>query len=257
MNVLVRLIHSSLGQKYLMAVSGLVLVGFVCGHMVGNLQVFLPPPVLNRYAHFLQSNLELLWLVRLVLLTLLGIHVWTAFRLWAANRAARPVAYAGPVTAYGSTAASRTMLASGLIIAAFVVYHLLHYTVKVESLNGTAIAFHQLREPGTGYPDVYAMMVAGFRVWPVSLFYIVGVTLLCFHLSHGLAAMFQSLGLRNPVYAPLIGKLAKTVAIVLLVGYLSIPAAVLLGWGRDYLNRVIEHSAPAASAQTAGKEAAK
>lgn len=257
MNVLLRLIRSSLGQKYLMATSGLVLVGFVCGHMVGNLQIFLPPPALNRYAHFLQSNLELLWPVRLVLLTLLGIHVWTAFRLWAANRAARPQAYASPVTAYGSTAASRTMLVSGLIVAAFVVYHLLHYTVKVESLNGTPVPFHQLREPDTGYADVYAMMVAGFRVWPVSLFYAVGVTLLCFHLSHGIAAMFQSLGLRNPVYAPLIGKLARTVAVVLLAGYLSIPTAVLLGWGRDYLNEVVEHSARVVAAPTAGKEAAK
>lgn len=243
MSAWIRLVRSTLGQKYLMAGSGLVLVTFVCGHLLGNLQFFLPPRVINRYAHFLQSNLELLWGVRLVLLALVMVHIWTALRLWALNRAARPEPYASPAPPYGSTLASRTMLLSGLMVAAFVVYHLLHYTVKVESLNGTPVPFHQLREPGTGHPDVFAMMVAGFRVWPVSLFYAVGIVLLCLHVSHGVAAMFQSLGLRNPVYAPGIQRLARGLAAVLLVGYLSIPAAVLLGRGHGYLQQVAEHNA--------------
>lgn len=251
------MVRSTVGQKYLMAGSGLVLVAFVCGHLLGNLQFFLPPRVINRYAHFLQSNLELLWAVRLVLLTLVVIHIWTALRLWALNRAARPEPYASPAPAYGSTLASRTMLLSGLMVAAFVVYHLLHYTVKVESLNGTPVAFHQLREPGTGHPDVFAMMVAGFQVWPVSFFYAVGIVLLCLHLSHGVAAMFQSLGLRNPVYAPCIQRVARGLAAVLLVGYLSIPAAVLLGRGQTYLRQVAEHSAAALAQTSFNSQAAK
>lgn len=257
MSAWIRLVRSSVGQKYLMAGSGLVLVAFVCGHLLGNLQFFLPPSAINRYAHFLHSNPELVWGVRLVLLALVGIHIWTALRLWALNRAARPEPYASPAPAYGSTLASRTMLLSGLMVAAFVVYHLLHYTVKVESLNGTSVAFHQLREPGTGHPDVFAMMVAGFRVWPVSFFYAVGIVLLCLHLSHGVAAMFQSLGLRNPVYAPCIQRVARGLAVILLVGYLSIPAAVLLGRGQSYLRQVAEHSAAALAQTSFNPEAAK
>lgn len=257
MKALVRLFRSSLGQKYLMAVSGLALVGFVCGHMVGNLQFFLPPEAINRYGHFLQSNLELLWPVRLTMLGLVGLHVLTAFRLWAANRAARPAAYASPVTAYGSTLASRTMLVSGLILGSFILFHLLHYTVKVEGLNGTVIEFNRLKEPGTGYHDVYAMMVAGFSVWYVSLFYILGVTLLCLHLSHGVGAMLQSLGLRNTTYAPVVQTGAKILAVVLLAGYLSMPVAVLLGHGKDYLAKVVTANTQGLAAQTHGGEAAK
>lgn len=240
-----------------MAVSGLALVGFVCGHLVGNLQFFLPPRVINRYAHFLHSNAELLWGVRLTLLALVLLHLVTGVRLWRANRAARSTAYASPAPPFGAGLAARTTLLSGLIIAAFVIYHLLHFTVRVEAINGTAVPFRALREPGTGHPDVFAMMVAGFQVWPVSLFYAVGVTLLALHLSHGVAAMFQSLGWRNPVYAPWIARLARLLAVGVLVGYLSIPAAVLLGRGQRYLAGVVEHSARTAALVQAGKEAAK
>ena len=255
MSSLARLVGSSLGRKYLMAGSGVVLVLFVIGHLVGNLQFFLPPHAINRYGHFLQSNLELLWPVRLVLMGLVTLHIGMAFLLWKENRAARPVAYASPVTAYGSTLASRTMLVSGLIIASFILFHLLHFTVRLESVNGTPIPFHELKEPETGYHDVFAMMVAGFQVWPVSLFYIVAIGLLCFHLSHGIGAMFQSLGFRNPAYAPLIARAAKVIALLVFLGYLSIPASVLLGRGRDYLESVkSRHATPAtATAKEGGK----
>lgn len=257
MSLLRRLFGSSLGQKYLMAVSGLVLVGFVCGHLVGNLQFFLPPRVINRYAHFLHSNPALLWGVRLTLLALVLLHLVTGLRLWRANRAARPTRYASPAPPFGASLAARTTLLSGLIIAVFVVYHLLHYTVRVETINGTAILFRDLREPGTGYPDVFAMMVAGFQVWPVALFYAVGVVLLALHLSHGVAAMFQSLGWRNPLYAPCLARLARLLAVGVLVGYLSIPAAVMLGRGQRYLAEVVEHSARTAAVAQSGKEAVK
>src|SRR5438093_11418441 len=129
--LLKRMCGSSLGKKYLMAVSGCVLFLFVVGHLLGNLQIFLGPDVINRYGHFLQSNPELIWPARLVLLAMVGLHVWSAVKLSAENKAARPVAYAQyePV---GSSYASRTMLMSGLIILAFVIYHLLHFTVQVQ-----------------------------------------------------------------------------------------------------------------------------
>lgn len=251
MNIVTKLFTSSLGKKFIMAVSGLVLFLFVVGHMIGNLQIFLPPEAINRYAHLLQSNLELLWPVRLVLLAMVGLHVWSAIRLSLENQSARPVGYANP-TPYAASYASRTMLVTGLVVAAFITYHLLHYTLRVESISGAAVPFSALKDPQTGHNDVYAMIVAGFSVWYVSLFYVIGVGLLCFHLSHGIAAMFQSLGLKNHVYGPCIDRAAKGIAIVLFIGYISIPAAVLVGHhGRDYLDKVVQ----AAAAGHAAKEA--
>lgn len=256
-NLCLRLWRSSLGKKYIMSVSGLVLVAYVVGHLIGNLQIFLPPHAINRYGHFLQSNVELLWVVRLILLTLVALHIVSSIWLTIENRQARPVTYATPVPSYGSSTASRTMMISGLILGAFVLYHLLHFTVRLESINGTPVPFHRLQEAETGYPDIYAMMVAGFGVWYVSLFYLVGVGLLCLHLSHGIGAMFQSLGLKNPLYQPLIQRASPIIALVLFLGYASIPTAVLLGHGRDYLKQSLEHSASRVAADPAGKEVAK
>src|SRR5262245_38101327 len=126
MSVLANVFKSSVGRKFLMAGSGILLVLFVVAHLVGNLQIFLGPEALNRYGHFLQSNPEILWPARIGLLVLIGVHIWAAVSLTRENRAARPVAYASyrPV---GSTYASRTMLMSGLIVLAYVIYHLLHF----------------------------------------------------------------------------------------------------------------------------------
>jgi succinate dehydrogenase / fumarate reductase cytochrome b subunit len=239
MNSIKLLMNSSLGQKFVMAVTGAGLLCFLIGHMLGNLQIFLPPEALNRYAHFLQSTPELLWAARLGLLTMITLHVWSAVRLTLANRASRPATYALDPALQSASYASRTMLMSGLIIAAFVVYHLLHYTVRVESINGTVTVFHALKDPVTGHNDVYAMTVAGFKVWYVSVFYILAVGLLCFHLSHGIKAMFQSLGLMNRTYRVAIDRAAPIIAALLFVGYASIPAAVLfLDHGGEYLKEV-------------------
>jgi len=241
MNIAGKLFTSSLGKKFVMAVSGGVLCLFVVGHMIGNLQIFLPPEAINRYARFLQSNLELLWPVRIVMLTLVVLHVWSAVQLSLENNAARPVGYAN-ATPYAASYASRTMLVTGLVVAAFVLYHLLHYTLRVETVNGASVPFSALKDPQTGHNDVYAMMIAGFRVNWVAVFYLIGVGLLCFHLSHGLAAMFQSLGLKNHVYGPCIDKGSKVIALVLFLGYASIPTAVMLGHGQEYLNQVAAHA---------------
>lgn len=233
MKVITNIFSSSLGKKYIMAVTGLVLFLFVVGHMVGNLQIFLGPEAINRYGYFLQNLGEGLWLVRAVLLVVILLHIWSAIKLSAENKAARPIGYAEykPVA---SSYASRTMLMSGLIILAFIIYHLLHFTVQTKAINLTGQDFHAFSEPikgtmGLERHDIYKMMIVGFsNIW-VSAFYILGVGLLCLHLSHGISAMFQSVGLKNKVYGPFLDKAARVIAWILFIGYSSIPVAVLLG----------------------------
>src|SRR6266702_6361970 len=130
MNFTAHMLKSSLGKKYIMALSGFVLFLFVLGHLAGNLQIFLGREAINRYGHFLQTNPELIWPARLFLLVMVGLHIWAAVKLSVENKAARPVPYAQyqPV---GSSYASRTMLMSGLIIFVFGVYHTIHFTGQV------------------------------------------------------------------------------------------------------------------------------
>jgi len=233
MSIIAEVFRSSLGKKYLMAVSGFVLFLFVIGHLAGNLQIFLGPEALNRYGHFLQSNPELIWPARLILLVLLVVHIWAAARLSLENRAARPIGYAQyhPVA---SSYASRTMLMSGLIVFAFVVYHLLHFTVEVRYLNFTHQDFAAFVDPAKRH-DIFKMMVIGFNNLWVSAFYIFGIALLCLHLSHGASSMFQSIGWKNQSYGPALDKGARLVALLIFVGYASIPAAIFLGYGREHL----------------------
>jgi len=230
MNLLQRVWRSSLGKKYLMALTGLALFGFVVGHLLGNLQIFGKPELINSYAHFLTSKPGLQWGARLGLLATVGLHVAAALSLSAANRAARPVGYAGG-SAHGSSWQSRYMLVSGLVILSFVVYHLLHFTAQLPALNGglDVRTLTALLADGTQVQDVYAMMVHGFRKGWVSLFYLVAQSLLFVHLSHGLASMFQSLGFRNHVWWPRIATFAKVASFVVFLGYASIPVAVLTG----------------------------
>jgi succinate dehydrogenase / fumarate reductase cytochrome b subunit len=233
MNIIANIFRSSLGKKYVMAVSGFILFLFVLGHLAGNLQVFLGPEALNRYGHFLQSNPELIWPARLGLLLMLGLHVWAAVTLSRENKAARPAAYAvyQPVA---STYASRTMLMSGLIIFAFVVYHLLHFTVQVQYVNLTGRQFVDFVDPEKRH-DIFKMMVVGFNNLWVSAFYVLGMALLCLHLSHGISSMFQSIGWKNKAYGPMLDKGARILAVLIFLGYASIPISILLGYGRDHL----------------------
>lgn len=216
-----------------MAVTGMGLFLFVTLHMLGNLQVFLGWESLNRYGAFLQGTGELLWVARAGLLVLVGLHIWSAIKLSAENKAARPQAYANynPVA---SSYASRTMLMSGLIILAFIIYHLLHFTVQVKGINLTGRDFHELTDAKQRH-DVFAMMILGFKSPIVSAFYVIAMFLLFLHLSHGVSAMFQSLGWKNQSYAPLIQKFAVVASWLIFIGYISIPIAVLLGYGSGYL----------------------
>ncbi len=230
MKIITNLFASSLGKKYLMAATGFILFLFVLGHLAGNLQIFLGPEAINRYGHFLQSNIELLWPVRMVLLLMVGVHVWAATTLTVENRAARPQGYARYVS-LGSTWASRHMLMSGLIVLVFVIYHLLHYTAQVKAVNLTGRDFAELVDVEKRH-DVFRMMVIGFSSGWVSGFYILGIGLLCLHLSHGASSMFQSLGWRSEAYRPTLDNLARGVAVLVFAGYISIPVAILLGYGK-------------------------
>src|SRR5262245_44455179 len=183
MNIVANLFKSSLGRKYIMAISGGALFLFVVGHLLGNLQIFLGRDAINRYGDFLQSNKEIVWPARVGLLAMVGLHIWAAVALSAENKAARPIGYADKPAPVAASYASRTMLMSGLIIAAFVLYHLLHYTVQVRSLNFTGKDFLALHD-AEGRHDVFGMMVAGFSQPLVSVFYILAMGLLCLHLSH-------------------------------------------------------------------------
>ena len=168
---------------------------------------------------------------------MIGLHIWSAVKLSLENKAARPSGYSRyePVA---SSYASRTMLMSGGIVFVFIVYHLLHYTAQVEFINRTGRDFASFVEqigPGESRPDIFRMMVVGFNnVW-VSGFYVVGLGLLCLHLSHGASAMFQSLGWRNTAYRPLLDRFASGVATLIFLGYTSIPVAILLGYGKEAL----------------------
>jgi succinate dehydrogenase / fumarate reductase cytochrome b subunit len=218
---------SSIGKKFIMASTGMALFLFVVLHLIGNLQVFLGPESINRYGNFLQSNVELLWPARIGLLIIVGLHIWSAIKLSAENKAARPQPYAQHEIVAASYA-SRTMLMSGLIILAFIIYHLLHFTVQVPAVNLTGKDFTELHDVKRRH-DVYAMMIIGFRNPLVCLFYIVGQFLLFMHLGHGLGAMFQSLGWKSPAYTQLIAKFAKVVSWLVFIGYISIPISIFLG----------------------------
>jgi succinate dehydrogenase cytochrome b subunit len=209
--------QTTIGKKAIMAVTGFVLFGFVLGHLLGNLQIFLPPERINGYAATLRAHPGLLWGARITLLVSVFLHIWSSFELWLLQRAARPVKYVKKANIH-STYASRTMVWSGPIILAFVIFHLLHLTF------GTV-------HPGGPFNthNVYNNVVTGFQVWPVSLFYIVAMMMLCYHLYHGLWSMFQSLGFSHPVYTPWLQRLAKLVAILIAIGNISIPISVLTG----------------------------
>jgi succinate dehydrogenase / fumarate reductase cytochrome b subunit len=227
MNLITRTWHSSLGKKYIMAISGCVLFAFVIGHLLGNLQIFLGPEALNRYGHFLQSTPELIWPARIGLLVMAALHVAAAITLTRQNRAARPVGY-GDNKVVAASYASRTMFMSGLIVLVFIIYHLLHFTVQTPDINFTGQDFRTLHDE-QGRHDIYRMMILGYKRPLVSLFYVVGVGLLCLHLSHGVSSMFQSMGWKNKSYGGFLDKLAIVVSVILFVGYISIPAAVLIG----------------------------
>lgn len=219
------LVRSAVGKKALMAVSGLILFGFVLGHMAGNLKLYMGAEALNHYAEWLREvgtpllpHGGLLWIARVVLLAAVGIHVLSAWQVTQMDRRARPRDHAERRTVQ-ATYASRTMRWGGVIILLFVLYHLAHFTF------GPAWA-HPDFVPG----DVYHNVVAGFRIWPVSLFYLVAQAALALHLYHGLWSLFQTLGWNHPRINPWRRVFAGAFAGMIFVGNVSLPISVMTGW---------------------------
>jgi succinate dehydrogenase / fumarate reductase, cytochrome b subunit len=208
---------STVGKKIVMAVTGILLFAFVIGHLLGNLQVFEGPAKLNAYGAFLHSIGEFLWPVRIVLLIAVTLHIVATVQLALRKKRARPIEYSVK-KAIASSYASRTMYWSGPIVLAFIIFHLLHLTAGY---------IH----PGAAYieGDVYHNVVSGFQVWWVSLSYIVAISLLGLHLRHGLWSMFQTLGIHQPQYTVRFKKAAMVIALLITLGYISIPISVLLG----------------------------
>jgi succinate dehydrogenase / fumarate reductase cytochrome b subunit len=213
--------EAPIGKKAIMAVTGAMLFGYVIAHLLGNLQIYGDPAQINRYAAFLHNpaNAVPLWAARGALLVAVVMHVMASVQLWSLKNAARPVAYVKKNDA-AATYASRTMMWSGPIVGAFVIFHVLHLTVG---------AVVPLQEVAPNEPDVYANVVAGFSNPAISAFYILAIVLLCTHLYHGLWSMFQSLGFSHPRYTPILKKGAAILAILIAIGNCSIPIAVMAG----------------------------
>ena len=215
LNRAIRFYEATIGKKAVMAVTGAILFLFVIGHLLGNLQIYMGREQIDAYGELLHSKPSLLWAIRSFLLVCLVAHVAATFELWRLNRKARPERYVKRANA-GSTYASRTMLWSGPMLLAFIVYHLLHFT------TGQV-------HPQFQYLKVYDNMVAGFRQVPASIAYIVAMCFLGMHLYHGIWSMFQSVGFSHPRYTLRIKASAAVLSTLIVGGNISIPLAVLAG----------------------------
>ncbi len=222
----VRFYASSIGKKIVVALTALGLMAFLVGHLAGNLLVFNGPDAFNAYAAKLHDLGPLLWVARIGLLGLVGMHIVATLQLAAQNRAARPEGYAVEAT-LRATRSSRLMVLTGVTILAFVLYHLLHFTVG--NLHGfyDENGAYRLAD---GRMNVYKMVVTGFGEWFNSVFYVLAMGLLCSHLSHGFSSVFQTLGLTTPRTRALIHSAGWAFAIVICGGFSSIPVAVLSGY---------------------------
>ncbi|WP_373049075.1 succinate dehydrogenase cytochrome b subunit [Vulgatibacter sp.] len=222
-----RAITSSTGMKLVMAITGLGLLGFVIAHVIGNLQVFLGYEGINAYGAFLKGSPGLLWTLRLGTLALFVLHIWAGVRLSRLNHAARPHAYVKKKYRAASWY-SRYMLVSGTIVLVFLVFHLLHFTV------GTVFPDHfALRDP-SGRHDVFAMMLEGFAIPWVVVFYVVAMVLLFFHLGHGIWSATQSLGIWGGRWTPAMMKVGLALAVILAIAYSIIPLGLFAGLVPDY-----------------------
>jgi succinate dehydrogenase / fumarate reductase cytochrome b subunit len=227
-NRLVALWNSVIGKKVVMAVTGGVLILFVIGHMVGNLKIFSGPEEINAYSRFLREvgwpelgYGQLLWIVRSVLIVSVILHVVAALQLTRMNWQARPVGYESRKNVETSWGAV-TMRWGGLLLAVFIVFHLFHFT-------GGMVGF----QPGQfEHLMVYQNVLAGFQVWPISLFYIIAMGALCLHLDHGIWSMLQTLGWVNLDNTKSIRAVSRVVALIIFLGFISVPISVLAGWLR-------------------------
>jgi len=225
-NRLIALWDSVIGKKVVMAVTGAVLVLFVIAHMLGNLKIFSGPAEINAYSQFLReigspglAYGQLLWFVRVVLLACVALHITSAVQLSRMSWAARPVEYRRKQN-LETTFAARMMRCGGLLLVAFLIFHLLHLTAG-------AVGF----SPGQFKAlAVYQNVTAAFALWPVALFYIVGMGALCLHLYHGIWSMLQTLGWNTARNQTTLKMISRVIATVVFLGFTSVPVSVLAGW---------------------------
>lgn len=219
--------NSSIGKKVLVAVTGIALVLFLAGHMVGNLLVFGGREPFNDYAQFLHhaAHGAGIWVARIGLLVALVIHVAATIALTRQNKAAR-TPYEFPNTIQASKS-SRIMIWTGLTILFFLFYHLAHFTVHIGNTYGSYVDADYLAKTGETRPDAWKMVIDGFRVWYVSLFYLIAVSILCSHLGHGVASIFQTLGINSKKSRPTIEKFSWGYTAIIWLGFISIPVSVL------------------------------
>ena len=221
MNRLVRLFGASIGRKLVVAATGFALIAFLIGHLFGNLKILQGRDALNSYADFLQEH-PLVWLFRAGLLTVFVVHIYATLSLARENRAARPVRY-HRYSPQAATFASRYMVLSGLVILAFVVFHLAHFTFGVVDPANT-----RLRE-AQGRLDVYSSVVRSFQNPWIAWSYVGAMLLLGLHLVHGIASAFQTMGAHHESYKTLIWTFSLALLAALVIGNSAIPLLVLSG----------------------------
>jgi succinate dehydrogenase / fumarate reductase cytochrome b subunit len=226
--VLTTFLKSSVGAKVVMGITGLVLWGFVLGHVLGNLQVFQGAEPLNAYGAFLHglAHGAGIWAVRAVMITVVVAHIFFGIRLARLNRAARPVGYRVQKSRR-TNLASMTMAVSGLLILGFIVFHLLHFTV-----GSIQPEFYHvdMRPNANGRHDVFDMVVNGFKTpWIVAV-YVVGQAVLLSHLIHGTVSLWQSLGLHHNVWTPAMKVIGRGLAVFIVGANIAIPVAIFFFW---------------------------
>jgi succinate dehydrogenase / fumarate reductase cytochrome b subunit len=221
---LCRFTRSNIGLKVLMALTGVVMIGYLVGHVSGNMLIFRGPEAINAYSQFLHHAKGLLWGTRVLLLASVVVHVWATLKFLKLRSDARPVAYASK-GAHGTTWAARTMFWSGPVIALFIVYHILHLT------TGTVHpTFDKNVNPETHEVNVYANLVEGFQRPLASGIYILAMLAIALHLSHGVWSMLQTVGVNRPNWEPALLCLAVTAGVLITAGFVAVPVAVLLGF---------------------------
>ena len=223
---------SSVGQKILVALTGAGLVTFLVFHMIGNLKMFGGPDSINAYARFLKHDLgAFIWIARGGLLAMFLTHLFLAIRLHLRASAARPIGYA--VRRYAQARpASTSMLWTGIVILAFTVFHLAHYTfglIHGAEVDGQFVNYMDLRDSHERH-DVYRMVIAGFSTWWISAIYLLAQALLYFHLSHGIASSLRTLGLVGRRFERAAWILGNAIAAVIVLGNIAIVIAVWSGY---------------------------
>ena len=224
---LVAFYRSTIGKKIIMAVTGLIGIGYLILHLAGNLQVFVSQDKINSYGALLHGPLaEVTWLIRIVLIVAVVLHVLMAYQLTMRSRAARPIGYEHKEPQV-ATLASRTMKWGGVLLLVFIVVHLLHFTNEIIDPGGW-----RGMTDSQGHRDIYGNIIASFHVWWVAAFYVVAMIALGLHLYHGAWSSVRTLGLAGPKPHPLHRPVALVLALALWLGFTIVPVAIALGWVR-------------------------